>query len=183
MVGQYLFDSRVLHGVVVTIELTVLAMVIGVVLGVLAGGHAPVAESDRSPARVGSTSGSSVARRCSCRSCSGTTSATCSRAEGDRRSGVPFGPHSSTPNANALITPFVAALLALGINEGAYMAEIVRAGIISVPEGQSEAAAVARHGPPADHAPDRAAAGDARDPAADRQRDDLDAQEHLAGHR
>jgi polar amino acid transport system permease protein len=34
----------------------------------------------------------------------------------------------------------VAALLALGLNEGAYMSEIVRAGIISVDEGQTEAA-------------------------------------------
>jgi polar amino acid transport system permease protein len=39
-----------------------------------------------------------------------------------------------------LITPFVAGMLALGLNEGAYMAEIVRAGIISVEEGQTEAA-------------------------------------------
>ena len=39
-----------------------------------------------------------------------------------------------------LMTPFVAALLGLGINEGAYMAEIVRAGIGSVDEGQTEAA-------------------------------------------
>ncbi len=31
-------------------------------------------------------------------------------------------------------------MLALGLNEGAYMAEIVRAGIISVDEGQTEAA-------------------------------------------
>jgi polar amino acid transport system permease protein len=38
-----------------------------------------------------------------------------------------------------LMTPFVAALLGLGINEGAYMAEIVRAGIASVDEGQTEA--------------------------------------------
>jgi polar amino acid transport system permease protein len=41
---------------------------------------------------------------------------------------------------NQLITPFVAALLGLGINEGAYMAEIVRAGIGSVDHGQTEAA-------------------------------------------
>jgi polar amino acid transport system permease protein len=34
----------------------------------------------------------------------------------------------------------VAALLGLGLNEAAYMAEIVRAGILSVDEGQSEAA-------------------------------------------
>jgi polar amino acid transport system permease protein len=41
---------------------------------------------------------------------------------------------------NQLITPFIAALLGLGINEGAYMAEIVRAGIQSVDRGQTEAA-------------------------------------------
>ncbi|MFE4259367.1 amino acid ABC transporter permease [Streptomyces sp. NPDC056883] len=38
-----------------------------------------------------------------------------------------------------LMTPFMVALLGLGLNEGAYMAEIVRAGIQSVDEGQSEA--------------------------------------------
>lgn len=38
-----------------------------------------------------------------------------------------------------VMTPFLAALLGLGLNEGAYMAEIVRAGIQSVDEGQSEA--------------------------------------------
>jgi polar amino acid transport system permease protein len=43
-------------------------------------------------------------------------------------------------NMNALITPITAGLLALGLNEGAYMSEIVRAGILSVDEGQSEAA-------------------------------------------
>ncbi|MDX6198402.1 MAG: polar amino acid transport system permease protein [Actinomycetota bacterium] len=43
-------------------------------------------------------------------------------------------------DTNTAITPFVAALLGLGINEGAYMAEIVRAGIGSVDTGQTEAA-------------------------------------------
>ncbi|HEY6889888.1 MAG TPA: amino acid ABC transporter permease, partial [Solirubrobacter sp.] len=42
--------------------------------------------------------------------------------------------------ANVLITPFAAAILGLALNEAAYMAEIVRAGILSVPAGQSEAA-------------------------------------------
>lgn len=41
---------------------------------------------------------------------------------------------------NSVMTPFLAALLGLGINEGAYMAEIVRAGIGSVDQGQTEAA-------------------------------------------
>jgi len=54
---------------------------------------------------------------------------------------VPFGPALLTFNSNTLITTFVAGALGLSFNEGAYMAEIVRAGIISVDEGQSEAAA------------------------------------------
>lgn len=39
-----------------------------------------------------------------------------------------------------LMTPFVAALLGLGINQGAYTSEVVRAGLISVDIGQYEAA-------------------------------------------
>jgi len=41
---------------------------------------------------------------------------------------------------NSLISAFIAATLGLGLNEAAYMAEIVRAGIISVEAGQTEAA-------------------------------------------
>ena len=41
---------------------------------------------------------------------------------------------------NDVMTPFAAALFGLALNEGAYMAEIVRAGILSVEEGQAEAA-------------------------------------------
>jgi polar amino acid transport system permease protein len=41
---------------------------------------------------------------------------------------------------NDVMTPFLAALLGLGICEGAYVAEIVRSGIASVPEGQRDAA-------------------------------------------
>jgi polar amino acid transport system permease protein len=55
--------------------------------------------------------------------------------------GVPFGgPAIIDVSALSLIPPFVAAILGLGLNEGAYMAEIVRAGMISVDEGQTEAA-------------------------------------------
>lgn len=39
-----------------------------------------------------------------------------------------------------VITPFIATLLGLGINQGAYTAEVVRAGILSVDAGQVEAA-------------------------------------------
>jgi polar amino acid transport system permease protein len=41
---------------------------------------------------------------------------------------------------NRLITPMIASLLGLGLNEAAYMAEIIRAGINSVDRGQVEAA-------------------------------------------
>ncbi len=55
--------------------------------------------------------------------------------------GLPFGgPQAAHLNLTTLITPFVAGTLALGLNEAAYMSEIVRAGIISVDEGQTEAA-------------------------------------------
>jgi polar amino acid transport system permease protein len=39
-----------------------------------------------------------------------------------------------------VMTPFVAALLGLGINQGAYSSEVVRAGLLSVDTGQYEAA-------------------------------------------
>jgi len=41
---------------------------------------------------------------------------------------------------NAIITAFVAALLALSLNEAAYMAEIMRGGLLAVDKGQHEAA-------------------------------------------
>jgi polar amino acid transport system permease protein len=54
--------------------------------------------------------------------------------------GIPFGPRFVTANTNTLIPPLMAGILGLGLNEVAYMAEIVRAGILSVDEGQTEAA-------------------------------------------
>jgi len=53
--------------------------------------------------------------------------------------GVPFGPSFFHLNLQALSIPFVLAILGLALNEAAYMAEIIRAGISSVPEGQLEA--------------------------------------------
>ncbi|ORB27926.1 amino acid ABC transporter permease [Mycolicibacterium parafortuitum] len=44
-------------------------------------------------------------------------------------------------STNSMITPFVAVLLGLGLNEMAYMAEVIRGGLLGVPPGQREAAA------------------------------------------
>jgi polar amino acid transport system permease protein len=54
--------------------------------------------------------------------------------------GIPFGPEFVSADANKVVTLFVAAVIGLGLNEAAYMSEIVRAGLISVDHGQTEAA-------------------------------------------
>jgi polar amino acid transport system permease protein len=55
--------------------------------------------------------------------------------------GIPFGPEFLVFDTNSLITPLLAAILGLGLNEGAYMAEIVRGGLLSVDHGQRGAGA------------------------------------------
>lgn len=137
VVGHYLFDSRVLHGVVVTIRLTVISMVIGIVLGII------LAVMRLSPNPL--ISGSSWLYIWFFR---GTPLLVqilfwnfVSALYPKITIGIPFGgPSLISADANTLIPTSVAVILALSLNEAAYMAEIVRAGIISVSEGQSEAA-------------------------------------------
>jgi polar amino acid transport system permease protein len=136
VVGEYLFDKRILAGLRVTIELTVIAMAIGVVLGVLLAimrlSPNPLVSSSSwlyiwffrgTPVLVQLLFWYNIA-------------ALYPKID----LGIPFGPALVHPDANTLIPPFTAAILGLGLNEGAYMAEIVRAGIISVESGQSDAA-------------------------------------------
>jgi polar amino acid transport system permease protein len=54
--------------------------------------------------------------------------------------GISFDGRFFGVSANTILTAFVAALLGLALSEAAYMAEIVRAGISSIDEGQTEAA-------------------------------------------
>jgi polar amino acid transport system permease protein len=136
IVGDYLFDHRILDGVVKTIELTVLGMIIGIILGVLL---AVMRLSPNFLIRGTSWFYIWVFR--------GTPLlvqflfwAFISALYPTIDLGIPFGPSFIHLDANNYITLFVAATLALALNEGAYMAEIVRAGMISVEEGQSDAA-------------------------------------------
>jgi polar amino acid transport system permease protein len=55
--------------------------------------------------------------------------------------GLPFGgPQWLSWDTNEVITPFTAAIIALGFGEAAYTSEIVRGGLLAVSKGQSEAA-------------------------------------------
>lgn len=53
---------------------------------------------------------------------------------------IPFGPVLVSGNANDLITPFAAALAGLGLHGSAYMAEVIRGGLLGVDRIQVKAA-------------------------------------------
>ncbi|AEY93012.1 MULTISPECIES: amino acid ABC transporter permease [Streptomyces] len=55
--------------------------------------------------------------------------------------GVPFGPAFVTFDESRLATDMTIAVIGLSLNEAAYAAEVVRGGILSVDQGQHEAAA------------------------------------------
>ena len=137
VVGKYLFYHPILRGIGVTLELTVIAMAAGISIGVV------LAVMRLSPNRL--LSGSAWIYIWFFR---GTPVLVqlffwyvgITYLYPHLSFGIPFGPDFVTVNANVLVTSFVAGALGLSLNEGAYMAEIVRAGIISVDEGQTEAA-------------------------------------------
>jgi polar amino acid transport system permease protein len=136
VVGDYLFDHRILEGLLVTIELTVIAMAIGIALGVLLA----VMRLSTNPLVAGASwlyiwffRGTPVLVQL-------LFWYYIAALYPKLGLGIPFGPAFVHPNVNTLITAFRAGILGLGLNEGAYMAEIVRAGMISVDEGQTDAA-------------------------------------------
>lgn len=54
--------------------------------------------------------------------------------------GIPFTDWAVSAPTNSLISPVTAAILGLGLNEGAYMSEIIRSGLLAVDPGQRQAA-------------------------------------------
>jgi polar amino acid transport system permease protein len=137
VVRHYLFAAAVLHGIEVTVELTVLGMLIGIAGGVLlalmrrsgnpvlaAVGWAYVWFFRASPILVQLLFWGYL----------GAFYAHLSLT-------IPFTSITlASAKTSTLITPFVAALLGLGLNEAAYAAETIRAGLSSVDEGQTLAA-------------------------------------------
>jgi len=133
---QNAFTEPVLRGVWTTLWLTVAAMVLGVTLGVV------LAVMRLSPNPVVSSAawfyvwifrGTPVLVQL-------VIWGNLNSLYRDISVGVPFGPEWFTFETRSLVPPVAAALLGLALNEAAYMSEIIRAGILSVDEGQSEAA-------------------------------------------
>ncbi|MCW2590253.1 MAG: amino acid transporter rane protein family [Mycobacterium sp.] len=133
---EYLFNERILLGVLHTLELTVLSMALAIALGILLS--------------VMRLSGNPVFRAVSWVYLwifRGTPIYVQLAFWGlipviyrKIQFGVPFfGPTFFHLDLQSLTIPFLLATLGLALNEAAYMAEIIRAGISSVPEGQMEA--------------------------------------------
>ena len=136
VVGQYLFSDPVLRGLRNTLILTALSMAIGIVGGVLLA----VMRLSPNPVLAGAAAVYIWLFR-------GTPVITqlifwnfLASLYPRLGLGIPFGPTFVSVDTNAVISVFAASLLGLGLNEAAYMAEIVRGGIQSVDPGQSEAA-------------------------------------------
>jgi len=130
VVASFFHNSKILAGLLVTLELTVLAAVCGGVLGVLL---ALMRVTRNAVLRTIASVYIWFFR--------GTPLLVQVIFLYDIALFIPqvgIGPFSAS--TNTLVTPFVAGLLALSLNNAAYVCEIVRGGIVSVDRGQIDAA-------------------------------------------
>ncbi len=137
IIGDYLTAETVLHGLLLTFELTAIGMAIGIVVGVL------VAMARMSSNRVLIAMASFYIWFFR-----GVPLLVQLVIWGNFALlfptlgvGIPFTDVMFLEvDTNVVLTTFVAACLGLGLNEGAYMAEVVRGGVVGVDRGQAEAA-------------------------------------------
>ncbi|MEV7005105.1 amino acid ABC transporter permease [Streptosporangium sp. NPDC051022] len=136
VVGEYLFNEHILDGLLVTLKLTVICMVIGIVLGI---GIALMRMSSN-PVLTTLASGYLWLIR-------GVPTLVqllfwyfLGAVLPEIGIGIPWGPVFASAETNQVVNQMSAAILGLGLGEAAYMAEIVRGGILSVGRGQSAAA-------------------------------------------
>ena len=136
VVGEYLFHPNILQGLTVTLGLAAVAMFLGVIFGLLVA----------------------IARMSEDRLLSGFAAGflwffrgvpllvqlifwyNMSTLFPELRIAVPFGgPVLAAWEMNSVISPLTAAIMGLALAEAAYMAEIIRGGLLSVDHGQVEA--------------------------------------------
>lgn len=136
LVWEYLFHPNVIQGIWYTLALTIISMLIGVILAVA---MAIMRQSVNPITRwvawfyIWFFRGTPIYTQLIFWGLLGSLYSHLSF-------GIPFGPALFTWPTDEIFTPLVAACAGLGLNEGAYLAEIVRSGLNSVDPGQSEAA-------------------------------------------
>ena len=179
VVGEYLFDERILEGLRVTIELTVIAMAIGVALGVLLA----VMRLSAEPAGVGLELAVHLVLPRHARARAAAVLVQRRRAVPEDRPRHPVRPvvhprerqhpDHAVPGGDPRARSERGRLHGRDRPRGNDLGR----------QGPVRRGTVARHDADPDAAQDRAPPGDARDHPADRQRDDLDAQDVLARER
>lgn len=135
VVGKYLFHASVLKGLWTTLSLTIIAMVLGVVIGIVVS--MMMMAKDRflvsfAAAYIWLFRGTPLLVQL-------VFWFNISVLFPQITIGIPGGPYLVSMSGND-ITPFMAAVLGLALHEGAYMAEIVRGGVLAVGNGQGQAA-------------------------------------------
>lgn len=136
IIAAYFFDPTVLRGLSVTLGLTLVAMVLGIALGLVLA--------------IARMSGDRLARSLSGLFIwffRGTPLLVqlifwynLSTLFPELSISIPFGPTLARFETNSVITPITAAISGLALNEAAYMAEVIRGGLLSVDKGQAETA-------------------------------------------
>lgn len=136
VVGQYFFDPVVISGLYVSLGLTVVAMAFGIVLGLLlavARMSKDTLASSLASLFIWFFRGTPLLVQLIFWYNLSTLFPTISI-------GIPFGPTFTSWDTNSVISPMTAAIAGLALNEAAYMAEIIRGGLLSVERGQFETA-------------------------------------------
>lgn len=136
VVAQWLFSQTIITGVIYTLILTVLAMIIGTVIAIT---MAMMRQSINPILRWVATTyiwffrGTPIYTQLIFWSLIPTLYPQITI-------GIPFGPTIASLETASFFSTFSMAFIGLGLNEGAYLAEIMRAGLLSVDKGQWEAA-------------------------------------------
>ncbi|BCP56086.1 ABC transporter permease [Kaistia sp. 32K] len=136
IVGQYLLDPIVLQGFILTVWLTIVTTMLGLVLGVILAVMRMSSShfiSGLSGLYIWFFRGTPLLVQLIMLYNLGSLFPTLSLS-------IPFGETLFSVKTNAVITPYVAAILGLALHEAAYMAEIVRGGLLALDKGQRNAA-------------------------------------------
>jgi polar amino acid transport system permease protein len=134
-VAKYLFSDLIIRGLGMTLGLTVVAMLLGTVLGVLLA----ICRISKNPVLSGFAAGYIWFFRGTPLLVQLIFFYNLSALVPQLSFGIPFAPPMWSTETNTLVTPMLVAILGLGLHEAAYMAEIVRGGLLSVDPGQREA--------------------------------------------